>query len=160
LLDFARRTGKKKIIVDYHDTRRNMKKLFGRVGPDYDFGPSPVVWSTEVLVDMYSGYLRPKKETMFSLLAAYPCELLLYGEFVLQRKKIPAYPVGPFFKVYHYAEQFFEDEMRGITREELIEAGYLGIVIQSNWARLPGKKRSLHQKVRRKFQKSFKWFSS
>jgi len=151
LLDFARRTGKIKIISDYHKTRKNMKKLFGRVGPDYDFGPSPVVWSSEVLKDMQSGYLGPKKETIYSLLTEYPCELLLYGEFVHQRKKIPVYPVQPFFKVYHYAEQFFEDEMRGVTREDLA-ANYLGIVMQSNWVRLPGKKKTIQQQVRKRIR--------
>ena len=151
LLDFARRTGKKKIIIDYYNTRKNMKRLFGRIGPDYDFGPSPVAWSTEVLVDMHTGYLIPKQESIFSLLTSYPCELLLYGEFVFQRKKIPVYPVQPFFKVYHYAEQFFEDEMNGVSRDDL-RAEYLGLVIQSNWTRLPGRKRSRWQRVREKIQ--------
>ncbi len=151
LLDFARREGKNKIIAHYHDTRKKLKKLFGRVGPDYDFGPSPVVWSADVLADMYGGYLGLGNETIYSLLTSFPCEILLYGEFVYQRKKIPVYSVGPFFKVYHYDEQFFEDEMHGVTVGDLAE-NYFGIVMQSNWATLPGKKRTLQQKIREKMR--------
>jgi hypothetical protein len=102
---------------------------------------------------MYTGYLTSRDETIYSLLTSFPGEILLYGEFVYQRKKIPVYTVGSFFKVYHYAGQFFEDEMRGVTSNELAEK-YLGIVMQSNWATMQEEKRPLLQRIREKM-KSF-----
>jgi hypothetical protein len=150
LLDFAKKAGMKRVISDYHETRQNMKKLFQRTGPDYDFGPSPVVWSVKVLEDIYSGYLKSQKKTIFSLLTSFPCEILLYGEFVHKRNKIPIYPAKPFFKVYHYIEQFLEDETHGVAVED-IAANYLGIVMQSNWAKV-AKRESLQQKLQRKIK--------
>jgi len=158
LLDFAKRRGRPKIVSDYHVLRKKFKQLFQRTGPNYDFGPCPVVWSVKVLEDMYTQYLVKKNETIFTLLMTYPSELLLYGEFVKQRQQIIVHPVKPFFKVYHYAEQFFEDEVNGVDHEELAEK-YFGIVMQSNWAKLPEKKANVGKRIAKEIQRWKKHFT-
>lgn len=64
----------------------------------------------------------------------------LYGEYLLFSKTIPIVPIDPLFKVYHYAEEFFEAQMEGKS-ELALSKKYLGVVIQSNWAKLPEQKR-------------------
>jgi len=140
LLEFAKRTKNKKIINDFQKMAINFQKLFKRSGALYDFGCSPLIWSCRVLKSLYEDYLKPKNKTIFDLLQEYPCEMQLYGEYLLFSKTIPIVPIDPLFKVYHYAEQFFEAQMEGKS-ELALSKNNLGVVIQSNWAKLPEQKR-------------------
>ena len=140
LFDFANRTKNNKIINDFEKLAIKFQKLFNRSGPLYNFGCSPLIWSCKVLESLYKDYLRPNSISIFDLLQEYHCEMQLYGEYLLFSKIIPVRPIDPLFKVYHYAEQFFEAQMKGESEFSLSKT-YLGIVLQSNWAKLPeGKK--------------------
>lgn len=154
LFDFANRTGNKKIIDDFEKLAKKFRKLFNRSGPLYNFGCSPLIWSCKVLLSLHNDYLKPHNITVFDLLQEYHCEMQLYGEYLLFSKAIPVVPVDPLFKVYHYAEQFFEAQMNGES-EILLSKQYLGVVLQSNWAKLPEKKKPPLVRLKRFFVKMF-----
>ncbi len=139
LFAFARRMGNKKIIDDFEEMALHFQTLFKRSGPLYNFGCSPLIWSCTVLESMYEDYLKPRGKTLFDLLEEYPCEMQLYGEYLLFSDAIPVVPIDPLFKIYHYAEQFFEGQMKGES-EYSLSREYMGVVMQSNWAKLQERK--------------------
>jgi hypothetical protein len=83
--------------------------------------------------------MRPNDTTIFQILEKYPCEMQLYGEYLLHSKTIPIIPIEPMFKVFHYAGQFFESQMKGES-ETSLSKDYFGVIFQSNWARIDQKK--------------------
>lgn len=151
LLDFARRMGRQKISDDFKKMASRMQEAFGRVGDVVDFGYPPLIWSSKVLQSL-DEYLRQHRKTIYDLLMAYPCEMQIYGEYLLFSKVIPLIPKDPLFKFYHYAEQFYDDQERGESDYSLA-VRYAGVVIQSNWARVPGPKRPTKERLKRFFQK-------
>ncbi len=150
LFDFAHRTGNTKIIHDFEKMAIHFQTLFQRSGPLYNFGCSPLIWSCKVLKSLYEDYLKPKNQTVFDLLQEYHCEMQLYGEYLLFSKTIPVVPIDPLFKVYHYAEQFFESQMNGES-ELFLSEEYLGVVMQSNWAKLLERKKPSHVRLKNFF---------
>lgn len=144
------------IIEDFQRLATKMTRLFNRSGPLFDFGYAPLIWSGKVLQSLYEDYLAPRRESIYSLLLKYPCEMQLYGEYLHYSKIIPIIPRKPLFKVYHYAEQFFRDQDLG-QNEYSLSKDYLGVVMQSNWTS-PGKLKKrqwISQKVR-KYRKRLK----
>jgi len=150
LFDFARRTSNTKIIHDFEKMAIHFQTLFQRSGPLYNFGCSPLIWSCKVLRSLCEDYLKPKNKTVFDLLQGYHCEMQLYGEYLLFSKTIPVVPIDPLFKVYHYAEQFFEAQMNGESEFSLSKK-YFGVVMQSNWAKLPEPKKPPLVRLKRFF---------
>ena len=148
LRDFAARWNKPKIISDFEKMAQAFQKISNRSGVYFDFGPSPVVWSTHVLKSLHEEYLPGKNKSIYELLEEYPCELQLYGESVHRSNTIPILPIGPLFKVFHYAEQFYESQMMGES-EYSISKEYLGIVMQSNWSTAK-KRKTIFDRIRRR----------
>lgn len=109
-----------------------IQQLFGRKGEPFYFGDPPLIWSSSILETMSSGFLKSREMTIYELLYRYPCEMQLYGEFALASQLQTIVPTEPFFKVFHYAEQFFESQRKGEC-EESLAGKYLGVVMQSNW---------------------------
>lgn len=141
LLRFAQAINNQKIQTDLMEMTAKMQKAFGREGEWYDFGGPPLIWSASLLRSLYEDYLIPNKTSIYDLLVRYPCEMQLYGEYLLVSKKVPLKPISPLFKIYHYDAQFFADQERGISEYELAKE-YLGVIIQSNWAKLPSRKKT------------------
>jgi hypothetical protein len=109
-----------------------MKKRFGRTGPNYDFGPTPVIWSRKVWDDIDRRMLAPEGSTLWDAIGKDPSELLWYGEGLLKFSSIPLHPVEPLFRVYHYDWQW--QAMRGLgENDDTLKRNYLGAVYQSNW---------------------------
>jgi len=150
LFAFAQRSGNTKIINDFEKMAIHFQTLFQRSGPLYNFGCSPLIWSCKVLKSLYEDYLKPKNKAVFDILQEYDCEMQLYGEYLLFNKTIPVVPIDPLFKVYHYAEQFFEAQMNGESEFSLSEK-YLGVVMQSNWAKRPEPKKPPHVRLKNFF---------
>jgi hypothetical protein len=154
LFDFADRIKNKKIKNDFEKMAIHFQELFHRSGPLYNFGCSPLIWSCKVLDSLYKDYLKPNHINIFDLLKEYNSEMQLYGEYLIFSKVIPIMPIGPLFKIYHYAEQFFEAQMKGES-EFSLSGNYLGVVIQSNWAKLPEPKKPPLVRLKRFFSKMF-----
>lgn len=140
LRNFARENNPR-IEKKLDDRIKAIQKLFGRKGEPFYFGDPPLIWSSSVLEAMYNDFLKPKGMTIYELLYRYPCEMQLYGEFVMAYKIQTIIPTEPFFKVFHYAEQFFDSQRKGESEYSLSKE-YLGVVMQSNWTNKKEKKKN------------------
>lgn len=134
LREFSQRYDKV-IIEDFERMASRVQGLFGRSGPIYDFGYPPLIWSCKVLQNFHEEYLRPRNTTIFEILEHYPSEMHLYGEYLHHSGAIPIVAREPLFKVFHYREQFLESQELGES-EFSLSKDYVGIIIQSNWARV------------------------
>lgn len=112
--------------------RKKIMDLFGRDGRFYDFGPSPVIWSSKVWESLEVNYQLPNNLTFEDLLKYSHSEFSWYGEALLAFKAISIYPAEPLFKVFHFPLQLIEYKQQEIT-EEMISENHLGIVLQSNY---------------------------
>ena len=65
----------------------------------------------------------------------------IYGEYCLASGNDNFVSTEPFFKVFHYLEQFCEAQQQGVCEHSLAE-GYLGMIIQSNWTNKREKKKN------------------
>jgi len=129
------------IIHNLDSLIKSIQQLFGRQGEGYYFGEPPLLWSCTVLESMHKDYLSKNEMSIFELLYKYPCEMQLYGEYCLASKAHPVFPVEPYFKVFHYLEQFCEAQRNGESDYRLSK-NYLGVVMQSNWTNAKEKKKN------------------
>ncbi len=132
LLQLAANKGIKKIGEHFHRECAVLKTVFGREGPDYDFGPTPVIWSAKVWQDLDERFLKPQGKTLWEAIQERPSELRWYGEALLQFHSIPLLPIEPLFRVYHYNWQWHTQRRLGETANKL-RSEYLGVLCQSNW---------------------------
>ena len=133
-LQHAINVGKKEITDNFLAESQLLKKEFNRTGPDYDFGPSPYLWSAKVWAALDEQLLKPKNQTLLDLVFRCPPENRWYGEALLATQAIPLHPIENLFKVYHYEWQKKEAQQFKETPEELKRL-YLGVISQSNWDR-------------------------
>jgi hypothetical protein len=132
LLQLAANKKIKKVVENFHKDCYLIKEVFNRVGYDYDFGPTPVIWSSKVWQDLDKNYLQPLKTTIWHAIQDRPSELRWYGEALLHFKSIPLYPIEPIFRVYHYDWQYFSLRAQGETIETISQE-FLGYLKQSSW---------------------------
>lgn len=156
-LQFSVNTGKKKVVEYFYRDSARGKSLFGRLGPDYDFGPTPVVWSAKVWRDLAENFLEPREWTFTDAIHHFPAELRWYGEALLAYRSITLHPIEPLFRVYHTYGQHKYLAKQG---ENLGKVGrlYFGAVYQSNWdfqMDFEGDKRSQISKLSRWLRKKF-----
>lgn len=132
LLQAAANSGKRKVVAEFYEESQRAKSIFGRSGPDYDFGPAPMIWSKRVWQDLAEKYLAPQGITIWEAIQKHPAEIRWYGEALLHFASIPLYPIEPLFRIYHYDWQYFQARRAGESEEKL-KANYLGVGYQSNW---------------------------
>lgn len=118
--------------LSFIEDRQKIMNLFNRRGRHYDFGPSPIIWSSEVWKSLEENYITPNNLSFENLLEYSQSEFSWYGEALLAFKAIELYPIEPLFKVFHYPQQLNEYKQQGIT-EAMIADNYLGIIMQSNF---------------------------
>jgi hypothetical protein len=116
----------------FTNDRQKIMNLFGRNSRHYDFGPSPIIWSSKVWKSLEEEYMVPNNLLFPDLIEYSPSEFSWYGEALLAFKAIDIYPVEPLFKVFHYPQQYIEYKQQNIT-EEMIAQNYMGIIMQSNF---------------------------
>ena len=129
--------------------------LFGSNPDNHYFGDPPLLWSCKVLESLNNDYLQTEDKTIYQLLYDYPCEMQLYGEYLLFSKVIDFIPLAPIFKVFHYAEQFCESQRMGESEHSLAE-NYFGVLMQSNWTDPQKKKKNDLTRLKRFFQRQWK----
>lgn len=132
LLQFAARQRKKKVMQDYRRLRLEFHRLFETSGPLWDFGPTPVIWSSKVWEGLNDLFAASRKTHVVDMIRRHPCELLWYGHYLVSSRIIPIVPIEPLFKCYHYREQYEEGRRHG-DAEKVLAENFLGIVMQSNW---------------------------
>ena len=131
LLDLAKSLSKKEVIENFLSDSQQLKDEFGRVGPDYDFGPPPMIWSAKVWESLYKEHLEPKGERLWDAIARIPMEIRWYGEALLKYQAIPLHPIGPLFTFYHYEWQYqYAVQLGQVSKDH---ETILGIVKQSYW---------------------------
>ena len=111
------------------------RDLFNNQGPCWYFAPSPIIWSCTVLRHLNENYLKQSQKNIYELLYDFPCETQLYGEYLHYSKVIPIVPINHLFKCFYHAENFHHSQTLG-EYEYSLSKDYLGICIQSNWAKL------------------------
>jgi len=116
----------------FTNDRQKIMNLFGRDSRHYDFGPSPIIWSSKVWKSLEEKYMIPNNLSFPDLIEYSPSEFSWYGEALLVFKAIDIYPVEPLFKVFHYPQQYVEYKQQNIT-EEMISQNYMGVIMQSNF---------------------------
>jgi hypothetical protein len=117
---------------EFSNDRRYIMDKLERKGKIYDFGPSPVIWSTKVWQSFEEHYLQKNNLTFKSCFEERPSEFTWYGEWLLKIRSSLFIRPNPFFKVFHYEKQYNDFLKQKFTLESL-EENYLGIVLQSNW---------------------------
>jgi hypothetical protein len=124
--------GKRKIIDNFQAESTRMMSLMDRTGDLYDFGPTPVLWSSSVWNKLEKKYLAPRNISIWDAIDEMPSELRWYGEALLKYKVIPIIPRSPLFLVYHYDWQYYLLQRQGENLNK-VKANYLGVIHQSNW---------------------------
>lgn len=124
--------GHANVDADFRRDCAELKAVFGRTGPDYDFGPLPTIWSAQVWKDLYDRMLAPRGETLWDAIDRIPSEIRWYGESLLAWKGVPLRPIEPLFRVYHHDWHYHLLRRQGET-EASLRQHFLGAVYQSNW---------------------------
>lgn len=132
LLQLALDRGHPKVLEHFLAESATLKALFGRDGPDHDFGPQPLLWSARVWHDLHERFLEPRGWTLWDAIDAAPTEIRWYGEALLAFRSIPIDAIEPLFRVYHYDWQWLAMRRLGETPERVARL-YLGACYQSNW---------------------------
>lgn len=117
----------------FNETREKIGALFNRkFKVNYDFGPSPIIWSSKVWKSLEDNYLQPNGLTFDQLIEYEASEFTWYGESLLAFKAIDIYPKEPLFLVLHYALQYQQLKQQGYTLDDIKDC-YMGMVMTSNW---------------------------
>jgi len=132
LMQLALNRGHADMLTHFREESARMKAMFGRTGPDLDFGPTPALWSARVWADLHEHMLAPRGWTLWDAIDHIPTEIRWYGEALLAYRSIPLDAIEPLFRVYHHEWQFFALQRQGETPQTLA-AQFLGAVYQSNW---------------------------
>jgi len=132
LLTEADRRGLHKVRENFMADSDMLKSEFGRVGEDYDFAPTPMLWSAQVWRWLDEMYLQPKGETLVQAITRKPSEIRWYGEALLASQCMPIYKITPLFRCYHFDWCYQMDAAKGIGLDDL-RTDYLGVIYQSNW---------------------------
>lgn len=132
LMQLAVNQGHADMLANFRAESERMKALFGRIGPDFDFGPTPVLWSARVWADLHERFLAPRGWTLWDAIDHIPTEIRWYGEALLAYRSIPVDAIEPLFRVYHHEWQYLAMRRLGETPQTLAQQ-FLGAVYQSNW---------------------------
>ena len=92
------------------------------------------VLSSTALASLRDDFLRPRGWDYARMLAAGPYEFSWYNFWVQKSKVIPLEFREPYFKVIHSSAQHEDLLIRGVTMED-IARGYLGVIVNSNFAK-------------------------
>lgn len=117
--------------IGFMEDRTKIMKVLNRKGRHFDFGPSPIIWSSKVW-ELFEAVLKNNDRTFIELIIHTPSEFSWYGEFLLTHKIIDIIPVEPLFKVFHFKPQYEYYKKLGYSENDFSN-NYLGIVMQSNW---------------------------
>ena len=137
LMEIAERIGLDSQDLFFKKSLRDTRPFFNNFGKDYDYGPSPYIWSCKVWEHFNAHFLKNLELsfdeffTQIDRKGLSPSECTIYGEYLLQTRLIGIHPISALFKVYHYKKQF-KIEKR-LTEKQLSKI-YLGVIYQSNWA--------------------------
>lgn len=134
LLQWTEKAGLHFSVRDsYLKDRHVIMDFFNREGRVFDYGPSPVIWSSGQWLSFNRHVVQSQGLPYTKLLEASPSEFTWYGEFLKYSEVDKKYTqIQPLFKVFHYEQEYLEHKNKGFTKEDIAK-DYLGIIMQSNW---------------------------
>jgi len=133
LLQPAEQANQKHVKRSYLQDSSRLKNEFKRSGLDYDFGPSPLIWSAKVWESLEK-HLLFQGETIWDAFNRHPLEIRWYGETLLKYQPISVHPIAPLFTCYHYEWQFLNQASQALSHNLYGQTTEkIGIVIQSSW---------------------------
>jgi len=119
--------------LSFDESRIKIGNIFNRtLKVNYDFGPSPTIWSSKVWQSLDHNYLQPNEITFEKLIEYESSEFTWYGESLLAFKPIEIYPIEPLFMVFHFALQYQQFLQQEYTEQDIASC-YMGIIMTSNW---------------------------
>ncbi len=131
--ELAMRVRKPKIWTDWLATGDRTRKYFGnKSDATLSFGGAPFIWSSRVWSDLAVKRLEPAGQTLLDLVRDLGSELMIYGEALVALKSIPIQLHEPYFKLYLYENDLWND-VRDRVDESGLAASFMGVVYQSNW---------------------------
>lgn len=141
--------------IFFKEVLRATRPMFGNHGKEWDYGPSPYLWSAKVWEHFNNDFLKEKKmsfEDFFNEIDKItpPSECVIYGEYLLKTRLIDILPIEGFFKVYHYKEQY--DLHKNLHDINKLKKNYLGVIFQSNWMVESSRSKSLFSKLLKPFR--------
>lgn len=148
--------GKDSENIFFKEALRATRPLFGNQGKEWDYGPSPYLWSCKVWESFNTKFLKERNQSFEDFFneidqITSPSECVIYGEYLLKSKIINIYPIEGLFKVYHYQEQYhLEQEYYDINKLKKI---YLGVIFQSNWQSVTTNSTSILSKLLKSFNR-------
>ena len=95
-------------------------------------------FSSKVLESLEKDFLLVNKLSYLDILKISPFEFSWYSFWLQKSNVIPIVSVEPLFKMFHLKEQYLNSCKRKITEKDISRA-YIGICINSNWAKNEGK---------------------
>jgi hypothetical protein len=124
--ELAARLHKPKIWTDWLEMSDRTRGYFGNTSEvRHTFGGAPFIWSARKR-------LGPTGQTLLDLVRQLGSELIIYGEALVALKSIPIKLHDPFFKLYLYENDAWEDRRDGAD-ESILARYVMGVVYQSNW---------------------------
>lgn len=99
--------------------------------------------SAKVLRSFEREYLQPNNLSYLDILKIAPFEYSWYNFWLQKRQVVPIIAVEPFFKMFHLKEHYIDYCKKKITESDIARA-YVGICINSNWAKKEGLLGSYH----------------
>jgi Family of unknown function (DUF6492) len=130
LLNLSEKLGYPRVKDYFLKASAIVKNEFSRNGPDYDFGPAPLIWSAKVWQSLEK-HLLERQESIWQAFQRTPHEIKWYGEALLKYGAIPLYPIDPLFQCYHYEWQ--AKYYQKYPENRYSSNYFVGEVIQSSW---------------------------
>jgi len=155
-LDQAIQKNKLKYVSYFLEESNKLKKYFNRSGLDYEFGPTPCIWSSKVWKDLSEKTLMRDGMNIWDALIDIPIEIRWYGEGLLKHESISLNPIEPLMKVYLYDWQYKKNE-----NLNALSNLYVGILYQSNWdydMDYGSSKKPWYKIIFRRFKSVLGWF--
>ena len=124
---------KPKIWTDWLETSNRTRDYFGNASDvRHAFGGAPFIWSSRVWSDLAELRLEPAGQTLLDLIRQLGSELTIYGEALTVLKSISIQLHDPYFRLYLYEEDAWNDRSQGVN-ESILAKSYMGVTNQSNW---------------------------
>lgn len=120
--------------IDRLEALKRIKSLLGLSEPRLLTCHNNTTLSAKVLRSFDNDFIRVNNFTYVDILRVAPFEYSWYNFWLQKCKIMPIYAVEPLFKMFHTKEQYTDYCNRKITVGDISRA-YLGICINSNWAR-------------------------
>ena len=127
---------------------QKVKDILNSKGSQILWGGIPMVLSADVLSDFEQNFLIPNDYTFEKILSIAPSEFTWYGEWLLKTRKDKLQFQKLLFKNYYYNLEYLCDR-KLYSVKDLIDYGYIGIVMQNGWVKKDIYKPSVFRKLHR-----------